>query len=91
MKIALIGGGSVWTPALELDPVEPTGAGDCFAAGFILRLATGCSLEICLRFGNVAGGLSTLGAGISAAPCLEQLQEKAAGRPWQSAEHLPAP
>ncbi|RPI52322.1 MAG: hypothetical protein EHM56_08530, partial [Chloroflexi bacterium] len=78
-------------PALAIDPVDTTGAGDCFAAGFILGLATGCSLETCLRYGNVAGGLSTLGAGISAAPNLEQLQEKVTGGPWQSAEHLPAP
>jgi sugar/nucleoside kinase (ribokinase family) len=78
-------------PALALEPVDTTGAGDCFAAGFILGLASGCSLEECLRYGNVAGGLSTLGCGTSSTPTLEQLQQRLASGPWAtSQEHPPA-
>jgi sugar/nucleoside kinase (ribokinase family) len=64
-------------PALEVEPVDTTGAGDCFAAGFILGLASGYSLEKSLQYGNIAGGLSTLGCGASCAPTLQQLMERA--------------
>jgi sugar/nucleoside kinase (ribokinase family) len=59
-------------PALDVSPVDTTGAGDCFAAGFILGLLGGHSLQTCLQYGNVAGGLSTLGCGASCAPTLQQ-------------------
>lgn len=62
-------------PALEVSPIDTTGAGDCFAAGFILGLLGGHSLQTCLQYGNVAGGLSTLGCGASCAPTLEQFHQ----------------
>lgn len=43
-------------PAPErITPVDATGAGDQFAAGFIYGLATGQSLETCGRMGNLCG------------------------------------
>jgi sugar/nucleoside kinase (ribokinase family) len=78
-------------PALTLEPVDTTGAGDCFAAGFIFGLVSGCSLEECLRYGNVAGGLSTLGCGISCAPTLEQFQQHIASGPRATTlDHMPS-
>jgi hypothetical protein len=62
-------------PALDVSPVDTTGAGDCFAAGFILGLLGGQSLQTCLQYGNVAGGLSTLGCGAACAPTLEQFRQ----------------
>jgi len=49
--------------ALTLEPLDTTGAGDCFSAGFIKAWLDGLPLEDCLRWGNVVGGLSTLGHG----------------------------
>lgn len=43
-------------PAPErITPVDATGAGDQFAAGFIFGLATGRDLETCGRMGNLCG------------------------------------
>ena len=43
-------------PAPErITPVDATGAGDQFAAGFIYGLATGRDLETCGRMGNLCG------------------------------------
>jgi sugar/nucleoside kinase (ribokinase family) len=50
-------------PALPLTPVDTTGAGDCFSAGFIKARLMGLPVDQCLRWANVVGGLSTLGLG----------------------------
>ncbi len=50
-------------PGLKLSPLDTTGAGDCFNAGFIKAWLQGCTLTDCLKWGNVVGGLSTLGFG----------------------------
>lgn len=50
-------------PAIPVEPLDTTGAGDCFNAGFVRAWLDGRPLQECLRWGNIVGGLSTLAAG----------------------------
>ena len=52
-----------YAPALTITPVDTTGAGDCFSAGFVKARLMGRSVAECLRWANIVGGLSTLGLG----------------------------
>ncbi|MFD0310271.1 sugar kinase [Streptomyces sp. NPDC127119] len=46
-----------WTvPALRTDVVEPVGAGDAFAAGFLSGLLRGAGMERALRLGHITAG-----------------------------------
>jgi sugar/nucleoside kinase (ribokinase family) len=57
-------GSQLWyAPALPLTPVDTTGAGDCFSAGFIKARLMERPVDQCLRWANAVGGLSTLGLG----------------------------
>jgi sugar/nucleoside kinase (ribokinase family) len=57
------GSGIIHVPALPVQPVDTTGAGDCFSAGFVKAWLDGLPLDDCLRWGNAVGGLSTLAPG----------------------------
>ena len=72
MKLAIIGGG-VRTP-LFLEGLTP-GVGDIFNVGFITGYLAGESLERCLMYGNICGGLSTRGYGAAAVPTRSHLNE----------------
>ena len=50
-------------PAVPVDPVDGTGAGDAFAAGFLYGALAGWPLERCARFANAAGALATTAIG----------------------------
>ncbi len=50
-------------PAITIQPLDTTGAGDCFNAGFLRAWLDGKDLPACLRWGNISGGLSTLAHG----------------------------
>jgi len=52
-----------YAPALPVQPLDTTGAGDTFDAGFVAARLEGKPLTVCLQWGNIVGGLSTLGAG----------------------------
>jgi sugar/nucleoside kinase (ribokinase family) len=59
-----------------VEPVDTTGAGDCFDAGFLHAWLKGEEPETCLRVATICGALSTeaLG-GISGFPTAERLDE----------------
>lgn len=50
-------------PGFSVDPIDTTGAGDSFAAGFVVSYLRGDSIVDCLDAGNACGALSTLQAG----------------------------
>jgi len=54
-------------PAIRVDAVDSTGAGDSFDAGFLHAWRRGRPLRECLRWGAACGGLSTRGVGGTAA------------------------
>lgn len=72
---AWINGRYFHAPAIEVDPVDTTGAGDIFNAGFLTAWLQTNSPTECLRWGNIAGGLSLRGyGGYSTAPKMAELQ-----------------
>lgn len=56
-------GRSIRCPAFNITPVDTTGAGDNFAAGFITGLLDGRELEACGRYANAVAAMSTLNLG----------------------------
>lgn len=61
--VATAGGALAHRRALPVEPVETTGAGDAFDAGFISGWLAGRPLEDCLALGVACGSLSTRGVG----------------------------
>ena len=49
----------------EVTPVDTTGCGDNFTAGFIHAYLKGMTDEACLQFASAAGALNSLGLGAS--------------------------
>jgi sugar/nucleoside kinase (ribokinase family) len=73
--MALDGGEAVHVPAYPVEPLDTTGAGDSFNAGFLHRWLQGAPLVECLRLGAACGALSTLGlGGTGAQPTLEEAE-----------------
>lgn len=59
----LVDGNFVECPPIPVKPVDTTGAGDSFNAGFLHAWTRGESIETCLHAGIFAGGKSTEGMG----------------------------
>ncbi|GBG77412.1 hypothetical protein CBR_g23861 [Chara braunii] len=51
-------------PAFPAQEVDPTGAGDCFLAGFVAGLCRGLSLEKAALMGNYFGGIAVAQVGV---------------------------
>ena len=60
---ALVDGALLEVPAFPVEPVDTTGAGDSFDAGFLYAWLEGLPLAECLRWGAACGSLSTRGSG----------------------------
>jgi sugar/nucleoside kinase (ribokinase family) len=66
----------VHEPAIVVDVVDPTGAGDVFDAAFIFSTLAGWTLQEALRFSTVCAGLSVRHHGGSlSSPCWADIDE----------------
>ena len=66
----------VLSPAVRVEAVDTTGAGDIFHAGFLHALLEGLPFRDILAFANAAAGLSCLGMGGRAAiPAVEAIRK----------------
>lgn len=63
------------SPALPVEVFDTTGAGDCFNTGFMYGFLSGRPLEVCLRCGNICGGLATTARGVDTLPTAAQVEE----------------
>lgn len=61
-------------PAFEVEAVDPTGAGDVFAAGFLLRFRETYSSAEAARFANCLASFVVEGKGAAAIPTREQVE-----------------
>lgn len=60
----------------DLEPVDTTGAGDSFNAGFIYGFLNGYGLEKCMAYGNACGSISiTRIGGASSCATLSEIEE----------------
>jgi sugar/nucleoside kinase (ribokinase family) len=74
-------GALVRVPAMRVDPIDTTGAGDAFDAGFLRAWLDGADLGDCLELGVVCGGLSTRATGgVDAQPTLAEARAALASR-----------
>ena len=61
--LAVSGSTTLSAPAFPITPVDTTGAGDSFNAGFVFQFLQGAPLDQCIRWGNACGALSTQALG----------------------------
>ncbi len=93
--LAWDGGRFHYSPAFDLKPVDTTGAGDVFHAGFAFALLRGDELSRALEFSNAAAGLACMGmgarGGIASISEIESLMRSGRRRPpAYTAEQLEA-
>lgn len=60
---AVADGKTIHVKGIPVTPIDTTGAGDSFNAGFLKAWLSGFSLQECLQWGNIVGGLSTQARG----------------------------
>ena len=66
--------GSFGHPGFPIEPVDTTGAGDAFAAGFLAMLLEHDDYERALEFANACGALASQTAGARTAPTREEVE-----------------
>ncbi len=71
-----LGGAPVLFPAYNVPEVDPTGAGDVFAAAFFIRLSETGEPEEAARFANAAASFSIQGEGYSAIAGRQAVEER---------------
>ncbi len=68
--------GAFTSPGFPVCPIDTTGAGDCFAAGFLAAICRGQSLQQAAHYANASGALATLGlGGADSAPTSAELED----------------
>jgi 1D-myo-inositol 3-kinase len=60
-------------PSLPVEELDPTGAGDIFAAAFLLNYAEGKDLEKAVQFAHLMAGLSVKGSGMASVPGRQEI------------------
>lgn len=66
----------VQVAALPVIPLDTTGAGDAFDAGFLYAYLQGLPLKTCMQYGAVCGGLAiTAPGGATAVPTLKEIEQ----------------
>jgi len=61
--MAISGNQRFTAPAVNVQVVDPVGAGDSFDAGFLHQFLRGGDLQTCLAYGNLCGAFSTTASG----------------------------
>jgi sugar/nucleoside kinase (ribokinase family) len=61
--LVVTGSRTIAAPGFTIKPLDTTGAGDSFNAGFVFRFLQGAALEDCVAWGNACGALSTQALG----------------------------
>jgi sugar/nucleoside kinase (ribokinase family) len=60
---AISGNKRFTAPAVNVQVMDPVGAGDSFVAGFLHQFVRGADLQTCLVYGNLCGAFSTTASG----------------------------
>lgn len=71
-------GGELTRPATVATPVDPTGAGDCFAMAYAVRVAETRDHDLAFSFALAAGALAVEGVGIAGIPSRAAIEERLA-------------
>jgi 2-dehydro-3-deoxygluconokinase len=85
---AFDGDEEVFVPSLDVDVVEPVGAGDALAAGFLAGLLRGLPVKKALRLGTiVAGSALRVTADVGPLPAMAQIEPllDASDQVWRNA------
>jgi sugar/nucleoside kinase (ribokinase family) len=85
--LAIKDGETISASGFKIEPIDTTGAGDSFAAGFVSSYLRGRSIRECLCVGNACGALSTLQAGGTAGQPTRQALKRFLGA-HRPAEHF---
>ncbi len=80
--LVLHAGAEIPAPAFDVPVLDTTGAGDCFAGGFLAALGRGDSLEEAARFANAVAALSIQSLGAT-----EGLRPYRETREWMAAHN----
>jgi len=63
-------------PAFKVEEIDPTGAGDCYCAGFIAGIIKGLSLKKAAQFANAVGALAVTKKGpMEGAPTVKEVEK----------------
>lgn len=74
--------GATHIPPIRVEEIDPTGAGDCFGATYVVCWLRGMSVEKCLRYANASGAHKVLYKGpMEGVASLDDLDAWLAGRP----------